>query len=155
HPSRGVTVDGVEADGRVTLEPSTIGGLEITRASLDGTYRDSSGEIRTLDVVGRDLNVHASGALALNDAGQSNLKVHADSPSLETIGKLVDQSLAGIGKIDATITGNKHELKAAGNVIGDGLKYGDNGALTVSSDFTAVVPDLAIADANLAADTRA
>ena len=155
HMSSGVTPDSVQADGKVTLQPSTIGGLEITRASLDGTYHDSTGDIRALDIAGRDVNVQASGTLALNETGQSNLKVHADSPSLEEIGKLVDQPITGIGKVDATVTGNKRELKAAGNVIGDGVKYGDNGALTVSSTFTATVPELTIADANVVADTHA
>ena len=155
HLSSGVTPDSVQADGKVTLQPSTIGGLEITRAIVDGTYHDSTGEIRALDIVGRDVNVQASGTLALNDTGQSNLKVHADSPSLDAIGKLVDLPITGIGKVDATVTGNKHELKAAGNVIGDGVKYGENGALTVSSNFTAAVPELTVADANVSADTHA
>jgi hypothetical protein len=155
HVSSGVTPDGVQADGRMTLEPSTIGGLEITRAGLDGTFHDSTGEIRTLDVTGRDVNVQASGTVALNETGQSNLKVHADSPRLETIAKLVDQPVTGIGKIDATITGNKHELKAAGTLVGDDVKYGDNGALAMTSTFTAAVPELTIADAHLGADTHA
>jgi hypothetical protein len=155
HLSSGVTPDSVQADGKVTLEPSTVGGLEFTRALLDGTYHDSSGDIRTLEVAGRDVNVQASGTVALNETGQSNLKVHADSPSLEEVGKLVDQPISGIGKIDATVTGNRRELKAVGNLVGDGLKYGDNGALTVSSNFTATVPELEIADANVVADTHA
>jgi len=155
HLSDGVTPDSVQADGTVTLQPSTIGGLEITRASLAGAYHDSVGNIRTLDVTGRDINVQASGTLALNDTGQSNLKIHADSPSLEQIGKLVDQPLTGIGKVDATVTGNKHELKASGNLVGDGFKYGENGALAASSTFNASVPELTIADATLTADTHA
>jgi autotransporter translocation and assembly factor TamB len=155
HLSSGLTPDGIEADAKVTLQPSTIGGLEIARGSMDAAYRDSVGDIRTLDIAGRDINVQASGTLALNESGQSNLKVHADSPSLETIGGLVDQPVAGIGKIDATVTGNRHELKAAGNLVGDGLKYGDNGALTLSSTFSATVPELTLADANVVADTHA
>ena len=63
--------------------------------------------------------------------------------------------MTGIGKIDATVTGNRRELQAAGNVVGDGLKYGDNGALTISSDFTANVPDLTVADASVTANTHA
>ena len=155
HLSSGVTPDSVQADGKVTLEPSTIGGLAITRASLDGTYRDATGEIRAFEVAGRDLNATASGTLALNDTGQSNLKVHADSPSLEELGKLADLPLTGIGKVDATITGNKRELKASGHVTGDGLTYGDTSALTVSSDFTAAIPQLTIGDATLVSDTHA
>ena len=155
HVSSGVTPEGVQADGKVTLQPSTIGGLEISRASLDAAYHDSIGDIRTLDIAGRDVNVQASGTLALNDSGQSNLKIHADSPSLEEIGKLVDQPITGIGKIDATVTGSQRELKATGTLVGDGVKYGDNGALTVSSTFTATVPELTVADANVVADTHA
>ena len=136
-PLCGVTPDSLQADGKVTLQPSTIGGVEITRANVDGTYKNATGEIRTLEIVGRDVNVQASGTLALDDTGQSNLKVHADSPSLAEIGKLVDQPITGIGKIDATITGNKRELQATGTLVGDDVKYRDNGALTVSSDFTA------------------
>jgi hypothetical protein len=153
--SRGVTVDSVEADARATLGPSTIGGLAITRANLDGTYRDSTGDIRTLDIVGRDVNVQANGRLALNDTGQSNLKVHADSPSLDEIGKLVNQPLTGIGKIDATVTGNRRELQAAGNVTGNGVKYGENGALTISSDYTAKIPNLTMEESTVVANTHA
>ena len=40
-------------------------------------------------------------------------------------------------------------------MIGNGLKDGDNGALTVSSEFTAKVPDLTVADAHVVADTHA
>ena len=153
--SKGVTADSVEARADITLEPSTVGGLQITRAHVDGDYRDSSGETRALEIVGRDLNVQGSGTLALNETGQSNFKLHADSSNLEEIGKLVDQPISGIGKVDATITGNKRELKAAGNVTGDGFKYGDNGALSASSDFTATVPNLEPADASVTATTHA
>jgi autotransporter translocation and assembly factor TamB len=153
--SAGATPDSVDADALITLDPSSVGGLEISRAKLDGTYHNSTGDIRTLDIAGRDLNVQASGRLALNDTGQSNLELHADSPSLETIGKLANQPLTGIAKVDATITGNKRELQATGNLTADGIKYQDNGALTVSSDFTAKVPELTVADATVTASTHA
>ncbi|HMF96573.1 MAG TPA: hypothetical protein VKE96_19870, partial [Vicinamibacterales bacterium] len=153
--SAGVTPDTVDADAKVTIAPSTIGGLEISRATLDGTYRQSTGDIRTLEVVGRDVNVKANGTLALNETGQSNLTLHADSPSLATIGTLIDQPLAGVGRIDAAVTGNKRELQAKGNLTADGLEYGENGALTISSDYTATIRDLDAANARVAADTRA
>jgi translocation and assembly module TamB len=153
--SNGVTPDSVEGDARLTLQPSAIGGLALTRASVDATYRDAIGDIRTLDVAGQDLNVRASGTVALNDTGQSNLKVHADSPNLETLGNLLDWPVSGIGAIDATLTGNRRELKASGNLVGDGLKYEENGALTVSSTFNAVAPELQLVDATVVADTHA
>jgi len=153
--SKGVTTDSVQGSAEIELNESEVGGLAITRAKVDAGYRDASADIRTFDVVGRDVNVQASGTLALNDTGQSNLKVHADSPSLETIGKLVHQPLTGIGKVDATITGNRHELQAKGSLIGDGVKYGDNGALTLATTYTAKVPELDAARATATADTHA
>jgi autotransporter translocation and assembly factor TamB len=153
--SAGVTPESVEADAKVTLEPSTIGGLDITRASVDGSYHNSTGDIRSLEIVGRDINVTANGTLALNDTDQSYIELHADSPSLQTIGKLVDQPISGIAKIDATITGNRSELYASGNLTADGIKYQDNGALTVSSDFDATIPHLAADNAIVDATTHA
>src|SRR5204862_6739400 len=48
-------------------------------------------------------------------------------------------------------------LQMKGNLIGDGVKYGegDTGALTMSTDFTAVVPELTAGDASVSADTHA
>ena len=153
--SQGVTADRVEGSAKIRLDPSQVGGLEITRADIDGDYHNSAGDIRALEIVGRDLNVSGSGTLALNDSGQSSFKLHADSPSLDTIGKLVDQPITGIAKIDATVTGNRRELQATGNFTGDGLKYQQNGALTMSTDFTAKIPELQAADASVDANTHA
>ena len=152
--SHGVTADNVQAAGRINLDASTIGGLAIDRASVDGDYKDSSGQIRTLEIAGRDLNVQASGPIALNETGASHLKFHADSPSLQQLGKLADLPIAGIAKVDGTVTGNRSQLQAAGNVTGDGVKYGENGALTLSSDYTVKVADLRFADAQVSANTR-
>jgi len=153
--SGGVTADTVEATAKVNLQPSTVGGLTIDQAALDADYHQSVGIVRTLDVKGRDLNLHASGTLALNETDQSNLTFHADSPSLDELGKLVDQPLAGIATVDGTVTGNKRDLNASGNLVADGLKYGDNGALNISAMYTAKVPDLAVDRASVSAHTHA
>src|SRR5439155_3479702 len=145
--STGVTPDSIEGSAKLSLQPSTVGGLGIDRANVDADYRRSVAQIRTLDVAGRDLNVQASGTVALNETDQSNLKVHFDTPSLDALGKLVDTPLTGIAKVDATVTGNKRELKASGNFTGDGVKYGENGALTIATDFSATVPQLRAQDA--------
>ena len=153
--SAGVHPDTVEATARLTLEPSTIGGLAIQSASLDADYHDQTGDVRTLEVVGRDLNATAHGSLALNDTGQSNLTVHADSPRIEEIGKLFDVPVSGIAKVDGAITGNRSELQARGTLSADGLKYGENGALNTESTYTVKVPNLEFSRASAEADTQA
>lgn len=151
----GVRPDTVTASGQVMLLPSTIGGIAIDHATVDGDYRDSTGDIRTLEVAGLDLNVRANGTLALNDTGASALTVHADSPSIEEVGKLFDLPLSGIAAVDATVTGNRRELVAKGKLTGSGLKYEENGALSVTSDFTVKVPELALEQAEADAITDA
>jgi autotransporter translocation and assembly factor TamB len=153
--SSGVTLDSVEATAQATLEPSTIGGLHIESARLGGDYRQREGEIRQLEIVGRDLNVTATGRLALNDSGASNLTFHADSPSLQTIGQMFDTPVAGIAQIDGTITGNASELRASGTAIGSSLDYNGNGALSLSTKYDVRVPDLAFERAHVEADSQA
>ena len=84
----------------------------ITRASVDARLsRSDRRDPRCSRSSAATSTCRRSGTLALNDTGQSNLKVHADSPSLEEIGKLINQPLSGIAKVDATVTGNKQELQ--------------------------------------------
>jgi translocation and assembly module TamB len=152
--SRGVTPDTIAGSAKIDLDPSTVAGLEITKANIDADYRSSTADIRAFDVVGRDVNAQASGTLALNDTGQSNLNLHADSPSLAKIGTLVNQPITGIGTVDLTVTGNRRELRAEGTVTGDGVKYGDNGALALTSTVIATVPDLNASHATVSATTH-
>jgi translocation and assembly module TamB len=61
---------------------------------------------------------------------------------------------------DLTVTGNKGELQAGGTVVGNGVRYGADandsgfGALGLSSDFTAKVPDLDFARVSVSATTQ-
>jgi hypothetical protein len=153
--SSGVTPESVEGSARLTLDPSTVGDLQITRANVDTDYRNRTAEFRQLEVVGRDVNLSATGTLALNDTDQSNLTVHADTPSLEEIGKIVGARLAGMAKVDATVTGNRPELHANGTLAGSGVTYGDNGALSLTTAFDARIPELAFERATVDAKTDA
>lgn len=153
--SGGFAPDTVTATAKLAVEPSTVGGLAIERATVDADYRDSSGEIRQLEVVGRDLNLSATGTIALNETGHSDLTFHADSPRLAEVGKLFDVPLEGIAKVDGTVTGNRTELQAEGTLVGNGLEYEGNGALALNSKFSVRLPDLAFERATIVADTDA
>lgn len=153
--SANIRPEDVRATAHVEIEPSMVGGLTISRGTVAGDYKDGSAELRMVEITGPDATLRANGQLALTDTGQSNLEVHASSSNLETIGKIVEQPIAGIASVDAKVTGNRHELAARGMVTGGGLRYGTNGALGVDSTFDATVPDLRIADARLSATTSA
>ena len=55
--SAGVTPDSIAGTAKLSLQPSTVGGLAIDSAALDADYRNQTGDIRQLQVVGRDVNV--------------------------------------------------------------------------------------------------
>jgi dienelactone hydrolase len=153
--SNGVTPDSMETTGRIDLQPSMIGGVTIDSAVIDGDYRDSTGVIRTLDVKGHDVNLTATGTFALNETGQSNATFHADTTSLDEIGKLVDKPLHGIATVDGTLTGNRRELQATGHLMANDVAHGETRALTMSTDYAVKVPDLAVERATVNADTAA
>lgn len=151
----GVSVDSIDVAGRLSLSRSTFGELVVESAALDGRYANREGEIVSLDVTGADVDVTAKGRLALNDTGSSNLELTASTASLEEIGRLVGQPLKGMATVDATVTGNGRALKAAGTVEGSNLGYGENEALSLTSAFTATIPELTPADATVEAKTTA
>ena len=140
--SAGVRPETVEGTIRATLEPSEIGGLAISKATLDADYRDQVATVRQLDVTGVDANATAHGTVALNDSGESNLEFKVDSPRIGELARLADIDVSGIGNVNGVLTGNRTLLTATGTLEADDIKYKDNSALTVRSSYVVHVPDL-------------
>jgi autotransporter translocation and assembly factor TamB len=153
--SEGLTLEGVDLTAKASLLPSTIAGVSIENGSIDGDLRNDVFTVRTFDVKGRDLNLSATGKLALNDNDQSDLRFQADSASLDEIGMIFDKPLKGIARIDGTVTGNKRELKASGNFNGNGVAYGSTSALTMTTKYDARVAELAFDRARVSGETAA
>jgi translocation-and-assembly-module (TAM) inner membrane subunit TamB-like protein len=151
----GVTVDSLDASGRVNLGNSTFGGFAIDNAVIDGTYANREGQLTQLAIAGPDLNVSANGAVALNDTGASNLTAHLDSASLERLGEIIGRPLKGAAVVDTTITGNARELKAAGTLQGSNIGYGETGALSLNSTFSIALPELTPENASVQAKSTA
>jgi uncharacterized protein involved in outer membrane biogenesis/ribosomal protein L25 (general stress protein Ctc) len=149
----GVTVDSIDVTGRLDLGPSTIGKVEIESAIVDGQYANREGQIARLAVTGRDVNVTAQGGIALNDTGMSNLTVHADSASLDRVGELIGQPIKGAVVVDAKVTGNARELRAEGTLTGSNVGHGENEALSVTSTFSAAMPNLTPEDTRVQANS--
>lgn len=153
--SEGLTLEAVDLTAKASLRPSTIAGFPIENGSIDGDLRNDVFTIRMFDVKGRDLNVSAMGKLALNESDESDLKFQADTPSLDEIGTILDKPLKGIARIDGTMTGNRRELKASGNLNGNAVAYAGVSALTMTTTYSAQVSDLEFAEAKVNAETAA
>jgi hypothetical protein len=148
-----LTPDAITADGRVTLANTNVAGLEITTADIQGQYADRRGELRQAMIKGPDLDVQASGPIALDETGSSNVKFHVGATDLAALGKLANQPIGGSAVIDGTLTGNASSLNVAGMLDGSNISYQENKALDLDSKFTATVPNLDFAHARVQADT--
>lgn len=151
----GVTADSVDVTGHVELGRSMVGRLTIDSAVVDGSYADREGQLKRLQIAAPDLSVTGQGTIALNESGSSNLTLHADTASLERIGEIVGQQMKGAAIVDATVTGNARELKASGTLTGSNIGRGDSEALSLKSTFTATIPDLEPAQAQVQASSTA
>ncbi len=145
-----ITPDAVTADGQATLTPSTIGGLRIDSADLQGKYASQVGDITKFDIIGPDVKATASGRLALDRTSQSSLKYHVEAANLPELAKLAGQTdIKGAATLDGTVTGNAAALQATGTLNGSNVGYGDNSALDLNGQYTVAVPDLDVARARV------
>lgn len=154
--SQPITVDSITADGSLHLDKTTIAGVAIDTADVQGQYANRRGEIRQGSVKGPDFEIQASGPIALDQAGQSNLKYHVAATNLAPLGALVNQpAISGSAVADGTLTGNASTLKFDGTVDGSKLGYQENRALDLNSTYSVAVPDLAFDRAQVKAQTNA
>lgn len=151
-----MTPESVTADGKATLTQSTVGGLRIDSADVDGRYAQQVGDITKLNVRGPDVNLDASGRLALDRTSESSLKYHVDAVNLPELARLAGQAgVGGTAILDGTITGNAAALKATGTLDGSNLAYEKNSALDLNSSYSVTVPELELARAHVQATTDA
>jgi hypothetical protein len=151
----GVTADSIDVAGRVNLGASTVGELTLDSGVIDGQYANRAGNLNQLSLVGPDMNVSGHGPIALYESGDSNLTLHLESPSLDRIGRTVNQPLTGSAIVDATVNGNARELTAYGTLTGSNLGRGDNNALGLTSNFDVSIPELEVAKATVHANSFA
>jgi translocation and assembly module TamB len=151
-----ITADGVTADGHASLAASTVGGLRIDSAEVDGKYAAQVGNLTKFTIAGPDVKADASGRLALDRASSSNLKYHIDAIDLPSLARLAGQTdVGGAAVLDGTVTGNGASLAATGTLDGSNLSYESNSALDMNSQYTVTIPDLDFPKARVQATTDA
>ena len=149
-----ITADAVAADGRITLGQSEIAGLRIDTADIEGQYAESRGTLRQATIKGPDLDVQASGPIALGRNGSSNIKYHVVATNLAELAQLAKvDGVSGAATIDGTLTGNASSLRTTGTLDGSDLGYQANKALDLNSTFDVTVPDLQFSQALVKANT--
>jgi len=154
--SAAITPDALGVEGGAALTSSTIGGLKIDRASVEGKYRAQAGDLTRLEIAGPDLKANASGRLSLDRDSSSNLKYHVEAANLSELAKLAGQAaVGGAATLDGALTGNAASLSTTGTLKGSNISYEDNSALDLNSQYEVTVPDLQFANARVQATTDA
>jgi autotransporter translocation and assembly factor TamB len=151
-----VTPDSITASGQLTLAPSTVGGLEIDSAALDGRYANQVGDLKQFTLTGPDVSATATGRVALDRTSSSNLKYHVEATNIPELAKLAGQTeVGGSAIIDGTLTGNAASLVTTGTINGSNISYGENSALDLDNKYTVTLPELELAKARVDATTHA
>jgi hypothetical protein len=150
-----ITPEALTADGNAAVTASTVGGLSIDSAAIEGRYADQVGDIKSVTLTGPDVKLNASGRLALDRTNDSNLTYHVEAFNIAELARLAGQEgVGGTAVLDGTITGNAGVLKADGTVNGSNLAYEQNSALDLNSRYAVSVPELDFAKAHVQATTE-
>ena len=137
-----MTPDAIAADGRVTLAGSEIAGVAIESADIQGQYANRRGTLRQATIHGPDVDVQASGPIALDESGRSNVTYHVTATDVAGVGRLLGQpDVSGSAVLDGTVTGNATSLTIAGKLNGANAGYKANKALDLNTDYTVTVPE--------------
>jgi autotransporter translocation and assembly factor TamB len=153
--SQPVTPESITGGGKLTLTPSTVGGLRIDAASVDGRYAKQVADLKQLTFSGPDVKADAAGRVALDSSSSSDLKYHVEAINLAELAKLAGQEgIGGAAIVDGVVSGNRASLVTKGTLDGSNLSYQNNNALDLDSRFTVTIPELQLARARLEATTN-
>ena len=157
HLSQATDLNSVAAYVLADFGPSSVGKYSIDKAYVQADYHNAVADVQYIQAYGHDVVAQGNGTIALNDTDQSGFWFHAEASHLGQVGTMMEtgKELTGIGTVDAVVSGNKKEFVANGTATGNGLRYGDYGALAASTKFTAKIPDLDAQRATVTADTSA
>lgn len=150
-----VTLDTIEAGGRMALASSVVAGYGVDQGELDAALAGGAVTVRRLDVVGADLKATAQGVVALRADRPSNLSFVLDAQDLETAGQRLHTPIAGSGHVEGAITGPTDRVTVTGTFAARQLKYGTSfDALALNGTFRADIVEHRWRDVAVQAQTQ-
>ena len=129
-----------EVTGRMTLGPSTIRGLRVDDAAIDGTLADERLTVARLDVSGPALDATASGSVALNGRDSSDFQYEVTRADLAALRPITGGSAEGLAITKGRLTGPTTALRAVGDATLSSLNAFGIKALTMTGDYDATIP---------------
>ena len=144
------SIGAIEASGRLTLADSSVSGVTIEEAVVAASLSEAVARIRVLTVTGPDLQVEASGRMALDESGSSELTYLIDTPALQRLEEL-GISARGDVLLKGVVRGNLPSLQVEGTIAGTHVGYSGTSALSIKGNYNVAIPGLSPARASAAA----
>jgi autotransporter translocation and assembly factor TamB len=136
------SLEGVSFAGDVTLGPSRVAGRDITSATMTLALDGGVLDVRRLDGTTPLGAVTASGPLALNDTGVSNLTYTVRGLPLGQLRDQVGEGVTGTVDVDGTLAGPRATLRAQGTARFAEVTIGTVAeGLAGTTPFTIDLPD--------------
>ncbi|HEY8551765.1 MAG TPA: translocation/assembly module TamB domain-containing protein [Vicinamibacterales bacterium] len=145
------------ASAQLAMQPSKIGQADIESLAADVSLADGLLEVRKLEGHSTIARLEATGSVALDRTGQSDLRYHVEVPDLGQAGTVAGvPQVGGSAVLDGRLTGNLAELRTAGDLKLADAAYGTTaqaGAATAA--FDVVLPEVDVEQVRAEADLRA
>lgn len=145
----------IAASGRLTLDPSMVGSLDLASAVLDAGIADGLVTVEALSLTGPLLALDAKGSLALDREHDSDLAYRLNLMDLSVLDAVVDRELEGGLLADGRLTGNRALLRSEGTIDVTRLRVDGYEMLHGGGEVKISVPDLRVADASGSMTTTA
>jgi hypothetical protein len=122
-------------DGTVTLDRSTVHGIDLLSARFDGALRDQLLTIRDVTASGPAIDVTGKGLVPLSDSGPVDFSYVVRQADLARLESVLGRTVTGMASTSGHLTGPRGNLRATGDgTISQFNGYGIN-ALAVTGNY--------------------
>jgi hypothetical protein len=129
-----------DIDGAIDLGPSSVRGVDITRAHVEGRFRDSSATLARLDVAAPALEGRGAGTIAFTGDRPSDFQYEIIRADLAQLKSVIGQDAAGVVSTTGRLTGPWTALRLAGDASAGQLSAFGVDALTIAGPYDVTIP---------------
>jgi autotransporter translocation and assembly factor TamB len=138
--SRATTLDDYDVSGMLALESSSVKELQIDRAAIEASLRNSALTVTRLDLDGPAVAGTASGTVSFADPYTSDIDYDVTRADLSQLRSLTSQEAAGTLSTRGRLTGPSNALHGVGDFNVNQLDAYNMTALTLAGQYDVTTP---------------
>jgi autotransporter translocation and assembly factor TamB len=144
-----------DIDGALDLTASSVRGIDLTGAHIDGQFRDAKAELQNIAVSGPAIDGRGSGTIAFAADRTSDFQYDIAQAELSHLTSLTGQNAAGQLSTKGRLTGPWTALRLAGDASVGQVSSGGVTALTANGQYDVTIPSGDAAHATASVTGRA